>query len=182
MKAAFTDRVSGLILWIISLFLFQSWYSVNAQMLPGGVFGAEVWYIASDREVSENIFTDHSQYPLLIERCTNEEITSGLLNFNPSVFSESLCLSYRAPLESLYHKNIFVVAEPDDDVSNALFHSNLESFGSYIPPAGVYSENTFIIETHKGYLTGTSPFFESYQNAHVYYYDSRWERFGASAA
>lgn len=158
------------------LFLFSP-FCGNAQHRPGGVPGAEIWYVSDSQDIFNDIFPDRSDYPLLIERCPNhqEPITSGLLNFNHAISTEELCLQFRAPLEALYSKSIFIVAEPGgSDASYPMINSEVTE--SYVHSVnGLYSENAFVIETQEGFAAKTDVEFNSYENAHVYYYN--WNHF-----
>lgn len=146
------------------------------QNFPGGVYGADVWYKADAQDILDDYYEDYSGFPHLIERCPDEQglISSGLLNFNPALVATDLCLQFNAPLEKLFQKSIFVVAEPEDEESYPLLSSNIigDDFNEI---NGLLSENVFVIETKKGYAAKTESVFEPYQNAQVYFYS--WSAF-----
>ncbi|TYC18041.1 T9SS type A sorting domain-containing protein [Bizionia gelidisalsuginis] len=85
--------------------------SIKAQNYPGGVTGAEVWYMGDWEDINNSEFVNSAQTDIKIKRC-GEHFEKGLFNFNPSIFSEKLCLEYRAPLENSTGRNAFFVGEP----------------------------------------------------------------------
>lgn len=143
-----------------------------AQQLPGGVDGAEVWYIADGLDVN-NL---ENKIPGNIDIQSCGDLQLGLLNFNPSIYSEeSLCFKYRGPLESSSSKNIFIVSEPDDLIKSYPHIST--KFGNFpqAPPLDSLSRNTYVIETNKGYASRMGATFNQHQNANVYFYG--WNNF-----
>src|SRR5690554_2184723 len=158
------------IFWIL---LFP--FIVLGQNFPGGVYGAEVWYISDASDIENGHFENHASGDIDLTACDflppNGHSDLGYLNFNPAIDSETACFQYRAPLERSSDKNFFLVGEPMDiDESYPLISSKLGVFGEYIPPVEALSENTYIIETKQGYASRMATTFEQYQNAHVYFY------------
>src|SRR5690606_6226397 len=97
-----------------SLMLFFYILAINftsAQNYPGGVIGAEVWYMGNWEHVGNGEFQNSAQTDIKINKCGEAE--KDLFNFNPSIFSEKLCLEYIAPLENTTGRNVFFVGEPE---------------------------------------------------------------------
>tara|TARA_B100001063_G_scaffold217245_1_gene219645 strand:+ start:101283 stop:103910 length:2628 start_codon:yes stop_codon:yes gene_type:complete len=83
-----------------------------AQNYPGGVTGAEVWYIGNWDDMGSNEFINSAQTDIKINKCGEFEIEKSLFNFNPSIFTDKLCLEYMSPLENTTGRNVFFVGEP----------------------------------------------------------------------
>ncbi|MGG5487850.1 T9SS type A sorting domain-containing protein [Gaetbulibacter sp. PBL-D1] len=86
-------------------------YFINAQNQPGGVPGAEVWYISNWDNIENGVFPNSAQTDITINKCGETE--KSLFNFNPSIFVEKLCLEYIASLENTTGRNVFFVGEPE---------------------------------------------------------------------
>ncbi|GAA0749733.1 T9SS type A sorting domain-containing protein [Gaetbulibacter jejuensis] len=86
-------------------------YFINAQNQPGGVPGAEVWYISNWDNIENGVFPNSAQTDITINKCGETE--KSLFNFNPSIFAEKLCLEYIASLENTTGRNVFFVGEPE---------------------------------------------------------------------
>jgi hypothetical protein len=101
--------------------MFTYFIQVFSQIYPGGVTDAEVWFVSDLEQPSENFYRNLVQNDILIYKCSQEEafgnvvIENKLLNFNPSIYSENLCLRYTSSLENLTGKNNFFVEEPLDN-------------------------------------------------------------------
>src|SRR5690606_15510942 len=96
-------------LFLLSFIFFHT--SINAQNFPGGVTGAEVWYMGDWEDINNVVFLNSAQTDIKINKC-GEYYEKGLFNFNPSIFSEKLCIEYIAPLENTTGRNVFFVGEP----------------------------------------------------------------------
>lgn len=93
-------------------FLFF-WNTHNyAQQYPGGVLGAEVWYIADNDDIGSGYFENFAETQIVLEKCG--DCSKGLFNFNPTIVSDKLCLSYRTSIENSIGRNLFTVSEPID--------------------------------------------------------------------
>lgn len=150
-------------------------FTCFGQNYPGGVHGAEVWYIADAEDIIQNHFENHASTDISLSQCDtgshNGAENVGFLNFNPAVRSEKLCIEYRAALENSSDKSLFIVSEPKNtDDSYPLISTKLGVLNEYLPPLDALSENTYIIETNQGYASKMVSPFAQYQNAHVYYY------------
>ena len=99
-------------LYLVFIALLLCSKSSIAQNYPGGVTGAEVWYIVNEEDLSNNVYTNYAQEPITISPCGVFETT--LFNFNPSLDGK-ICLKYNAPIENSTGRNMFYVGEPDDN-------------------------------------------------------------------
>jgi len=95
---------------VLRFCLLFSFISVTAQHYPGGVTGAEVWYIADWEDSSNGVYKNSAQSSISINKCSEPD--KDLFNFNPSLFSETICLEYFASLENTTGRNAFFVGEP----------------------------------------------------------------------
>lgn len=95
---------------LLLCFLF-SFFSINSQNYPGGVTGAEVWYQGNWEDISQAEFFNSAQTDILIYKC-GEQYEKNLFNYNPSIFTEKLCLKYTTSLENFTGRNMFFVSEP----------------------------------------------------------------------
>jgi hypothetical protein len=94
----------------VFLCFLLTFFSNNAQNYPGGVTGSEVWYIADWKDINIGEFKNSAQTNVLLDKCG--EVETHLFNFNPSIFSDKLCLFYPTPLENSTGRNMFFVGEP----------------------------------------------------------------------
>ena len=83
---------------------------LNSQNHPGGVIGSEVWYIANIDGIDSGEYLNSAQTDILINKCNDHE--TDLFNFNPSIYTDKLCLNYYAPLENSTGRDVFFVGEP----------------------------------------------------------------------
>lgn len=79
---------------------------------PGGVPGAEAWYIATEFDNEVNSHSNHGTPHIAINTCGEKIGEPSLFNFNPSFLVENLCLKYKAHLENSTSRNVFFVGEP----------------------------------------------------------------------
>lgn len=158
----------------ISLFLSLVPLWMSAQQHPGGVAGAEVWYIANEFDIQYGHFTDHSQYPKDINPCGDSDIEKAYFNFNPSLFSENLCLVNRGSLERSLNRSMFIVSEPDEDPRDKVPYPhfgtqyNEHLFGSAYNDS--LSMNTYVLETVQGFGSRMVASFSQHQFANVHFY------------
>lgn len=104
---------------------------INAQNYPGGVTGAEVWYMGDWEGIENGEFANSAQTDIKITKCG--EAKKNLFNFNASIISEKLCLQYMAPLENTTGRNVFFVGEPNKleysfSHLGTLWRADLDSF------------------------------------------------------
>lgn len=158
----------------ISLFLSLVPLWMSAQQHPGGVAGAEVWYIANEFDIQYGHFTDHSQYPKDINPCGDSDIEKAYFNFNPSLFSENLCLVNRGSLERSLNRSMFIVSEPDENPRDKVPYPhfgtqyNEHLFGSAYNDS--LSMNTYVLETVQGFGSRMVASFSQHQFANVHFY------------
>jgi hypothetical protein len=99
-------------LFSIIILFFISYFNSNSQThFPGGVAGAEAWYMVNHEEMNQDIYLNSSQEHIKIISC-GEGFQKALFNFNSSIRTDKLCLMYRFPLENTVSRNIFFVGEP----------------------------------------------------------------------
>lgn len=93
-----------------------------AQFHPGGVPDSEVWFIADESDIINGNYTNNAGSGITINSCNQMQALPDLYNFNPSIFSENLCLQYRGILENSNGRDLFFVgeryAEPDENQSH----------------------------------------------------------------
>lgn len=144
-----------------------------SQQLPGGVSGVEIWYKVNEVDANNNNYFDSSPNQIEIQSCNElDGFELDLLNFNPSLAGDRLCLKYRAPLEHSLNRSMFIVTEPKDtkesyphiatDYNDTIKTSfNVDHTKNY---------NTYVIETKQGFGSRLTSDFSQHQNAHVYFY------------
>lgn len=107
---------------ISAIFCFIFSISFSQDYFPGGVSGAESWYIVDYEEIEAESLRNHSAAHIDIKRCYPEfYYEKTLFNFNPSMRVDKMCLYYIAPLENTTSRNVFFVGEhdePDKEHSN----------------------------------------------------------------
>ncbi len=97
-------------LYLPILFLCLSILSINGQHFPGGVTDAEVWYIADWEDLTSDAFENSALTDINLRNCG--VVNKELFNFNPSIYTDKLCLKYDAPLENTTGRDVFFVGEP----------------------------------------------------------------------
>ena len=156
-------------LYLIFIALLLCSKSSIAQNYPGGVTGAEVWYIVNEDDVENHIFSNSAQTGIPLFQC--ESFNTSLFNFNPSIYG-NICLSYNGSLENSTGRNVFFVGEPintEDTFSHlgTLWNSNL---GSILDPS-IIVENFFDVNNNNFFNNYISEAFTSNQNARVNFYN-----------
>jgi len=100
---------------LISLFFIN----VHAQLhFPGGVAGAETWYMVKHSDFDQQLFVNSSTDYITITSCNAAIGSKSLFNFNHSIAATQLCLKYNAALENTTSRNVFFVGEPKENTSN----------------------------------------------------------------
>lgn len=79
--------------FILPVFCFIFSISFSQDYFPGGVSGAESWYIVDYEEIEAESLRNHSAAHIEIKHCYNEFIhEKTLFNFNPSMRVEGIFL------------------------------------------------------------------------------------------
>jgi hypothetical protein len=155
---------------VFAFILMTSNFLISQQYFPGGVTGADVWYIANDNHIVTSVFEDIADNtPLKLDNCT-AFLQKSLFNFNPSFYSEALCFTYREKLENGTGKNIFFVSQPKDQtIPNS--HISTTWFHNIAAPSIV--RNFFDINSSNVNTLKTSEVFQGNKNANVNFYRIR---------
>ncbi|WP_339611362.1 hypothetical protein, partial [uncultured Planktosalinus sp.] len=167
--------IKNYLFFISFLLFFLNSQGQNSTIFPGGVNGAESWYIANEQDLNIGTFQNFSQRN--IQFTPYGVYDQKLLNFNPTLaLKESeFYLKYTAELESNSNRNLLIAVVPGN-LSNSypLFGT---SFNDHVPISYLdsLSRNTFVIETQQGYASSMNATFTEHQNAHVYNY--RWSNY-----
>lgn len=157
---------------IFSLFmLLQLCCSWSQDRFPGGVPGAEAWYIVNHSETSQSSFPNHADTAVKFTPCSDNAMTNNLFNFNHSVKASHLCITYNAPLEISTSRNIFFVGEPTQASTN---YSHLTT---YWRSGLTYSDTTsnitnrFDTSNQNVYISSKKLSYQSVNNANVNFYN-----------
>ncbi|MEM9547810.1 MAG: T9SS type A sorting domain-containing protein [Bacteroidota bacterium] len=153
---------------LLTCALFSS-FLVDAQIFPGGVTDAEVWYIADWDDLNNEVFHNFSQTDIEIESCGIT--TNNLFNFNSSISTDELCLMYTAPLENSTGRDVFFVGEP----SSALpIYSHLGTLWNTELDNTVHTDsiirNFFDVNNQNAIAQEISDHYLSDKNAHINFY------------
>lgn len=154
------------------LFLFCFYFSIHsivAQHFPGGVTDAEVWYIADWEDMSSEIFQNSALTDIQLKNCGT--VKKDLFNFNPSIYSDKLCLKYNAPLENTTGRDVFFVGEPYKNKAilshlGTLWRPNLTTETE----ADSLQRNFFDLNNKNAYSREIFDEFSSDKNANVNFY------------
>jgi hypothetical protein len=172
---------------IFTAFVLSFLYNSHAQdHFPGGVDGAEVWFIADHGNLSSGIFPNISEPYIRLIPCVPNIGQKDLFNFNHSIASSGLCLTYNAPLENATSRNVFFVGEPKQLNAN---YSHLTTgwrtdMSALILPAWD-NRYRFDLANKGAYSAGSHVTFNSNNNANVNFYhwnlyqsDKRFKSYG----
>lgn len=96
------------------LLLFLTVTVFSQEHFPGGVPGAEAWYMVNHSEIDQGIYMNYGYKPVRLKPCTEPLGNNQLFNFNHSVETDKLCLYYNAPMENTNARNVFFVGEIKD--------------------------------------------------------------------
>lgn len=157
---------------IILLYTITS-YSQNQRYFPGGVPGAEVWYVAdyADLALSPPIYRNNSYDYIKIQECQGHVASNGLFNFNHSIFADNLCLTYNAPLDNTTSRNVFFVGEPKLQENN---YSHLTTEWNSIlvglPQIGSLINKHFKLAYKDAYIDEEYLSYQSQNNANINFY------------
>lgn len=153
---------------------------------PGGVAGAEAWYIVDHTNLSQGVYPNLSEPYIRLTSCTPTLGNPFLFNFNHSLKTSGLCLTYNAPLEITTARNVFFVGEPQELTVN---YSHLTTgwrsdLSAIIQPAWL-NRYRFDLANKGAYIGENITSFESVTKANVNFYhwniyqsDKRFKSYG----
>lgn len=178
------------------LFLFIS-FNTNAQIppkLPGGVSGAEVWYIADHADLDLEQFKNDGTEPIEISSCNTSNLNNGLFNFNHSIdvggpdADNQLCLKYNAALENTISRNVFFVAElyKKQDIHYSYLTTDWNQILSGLPQVSSetirnrfdISMNTLYLDEHLGSYTSDNNASVNFYHWNIYNTDRKFKSYG----
>ena len=171
---------------ILLLLLFTT---VNAQeYFPGGVAGAEAWYIVNHNDFDQQLFRNSSLEYVRITSCNTDMGGKGLFNFNHSLTTSQLCLKYTSPLEASTSRNVFFVGEPKE---TAPIYSHLTTgwnlTAASLPVPGAIIKNRFDLANKNMYVDTQLITYQSDNNANINFYnwniyntDKKYKSYGYS--
>lgn len=157
------------------LFIFVSFfYNIQAQdYFPGGVTGAEAWYIVDYDDLTQQVFPNHALNYIKISN--NGDIgPKNLFNFNHSFTTDGLWLTYNTSLENTTSRNLFFVGEVDDTEPN--YSHFTTSWNPLIQNLPQVDDNTpirnrFDAATKRTYVDSVAAQYQSVNNANVNFYN-----------
>lgn len=145
---------------------------------PGGVAGAEAWYIVNHDQLSVDDYRNHASDFIKIKQC-GDPGSKILFNYNHSVDVSALCLTYNAPLESTTSRNVFFVSEV---ASTGWVYSNLttdwNSLLSGLPQVSTPIVNRFDNASQLSYVDNKGVNYPVNQLVSINFYN--WNVFQAS--
>jgi hypothetical protein len=152
------------------LILLSSVITSAQQYFPGGVSGAETWYIANYQELDLGLYPNKGYPYINILSCT-PDYGKTLVNFNHSIGTDKLCLTYNAPLEISTSRNIFFVGEPTNGTT-AFSHvtTNWNPALAALPQTANPIRNRFDIANQNIFVNGQFTTFQSISNANINFY------------
>lgn len=172
------------IFFLISFFqLCPGW---SQDHFPGGVAGAEVWYTVDHTSLSQSVYPNLAEPYIRLTSCTPTLGNPFLFNFNHSLNTSGLCLTYSAPLEITTARNVFFVGEPQELTVN---YSHLTTgwrsdLSAIIQPAWL-NRYRFDLANKGAYIGENITSFESVTKANVNFYhwniyqsDKRFKSYG----
>ncbi|RZL20403.1 MAG: T9SS type A sorting domain-containing protein [Pedobacter sp.] len=175
---------------LLHLIALCNLYNIYGQVhFPGGVTGAEVWYKANYQELNANTYINSSLSHVRIIPCPQFTATQALYNFNHSITTNQLCLTYDSPLEINTSRNIFFVGEKSlDDIDPVISRSNLTTSWSRNLGETVLADtvtNQFDLATLDSQAARQVASYQSVSSAYINFYnwniysiDKRFKSFG----
>lgn len=145
----------------------------SQQYFPGGVAGAEVWYKVDYISLAQGSYPNSGEPFIKLTSCTPNIGGQALFNFNHSIKTSGLCLTYNAPLESMTARNVFFVGEPQELTVN---YSHLTTnwradMSGIILPAWLHRYR-FDLANKGAYVNDNiTPLFNSVTKANVNFYN-----------
>lgn len=153
---------------ISSLFFFLNGFAQD--YYPGGISGAEAWYIIDYYDLDNQIHTNHSLKEIKIDACNYPLGEKSLFNFNHSVAAQNLCLFYNSPLENTTSRNVFFVGQQIDHNYNYshLMTKWAGNLGNLFPNDTV--RNRFDLSTNDAYFNKQLSSYTGINNANINFY------------
>lgn len=151
-------------------FLLLSSALFAQQLFPGGVPGAEAWYIANYDDLDQDLFPNTNGYPNVKFYACGTDYGQALVNFNHSIGTMALCISYNAPLEISTSRNIFFVGEPKNVPPYSHVSTSWNPALAALPQTDSIIRNRFDISNEKLYVNNLTSSFNSLDNANVNFY------------
>lgn len=157
---------------IIIVFILLLFSKINAQShFPGGVSGAEVWYIVDYHDLDNNLYPNQSASYRNIKSC-GVMGQKDLFNFNHSVNTAKLCLSYKAALENTTARNVFFVSEPKSgNLNMSHLTTGWNELLATLPQTDSITRNRFDLASLSSYIDNLSSSYQSVSNANVNFYN-----------
>lgn len=169
-------------IFIITLLNFAG-TAISQQHFPGGVPGAEAWYIAKEGDNESLHHPNHGTPHINIATCEEKIGEPYLFNFNPSFLAEKLCLMYKAPLENTNSRNVFFVGEPESNEN--MSHLTTAWNADLDPMPAPTVRNWFHISNDEALAEKQHSAYQSVNNANVNFYswnlyqtDRRFKSYG----
>ncbi|MEZ0006833.1 hypothetical protein ABH942_002210 [Flavobacterium sp. 28YEA47A] len=168
------------------LFFLFTITAFSQQYFPGGVAGAEAWYIVHHEQLDAQIFQNHSNAEIKILQCQPYGNNKGFFNFNPSIDAEQLCLSYNTALEITTARNIFFVGEPKENGTNfSHLTVNWNELLANLPQTDSLVKNRFDLAATNTYFNKrlvpyepTNPASISFYHWNMYQSDKKFKSYG----
>ncbi len=142
--------------------------SLTAQNFPGGVTGAEVWYIGDWGDVDTGVYENSAQTDIAIAPMEGLH-EKDLFNFNPSIYSKEGIMTYVAPLENSTGRNVFFVGEPVA-TNKAFSHIASDWESSSLVFKNPIIRNFFNFNTTNLSANEIAVDYNSNENAHINFY------------
>ncbi|KOS07576.1 hypothetical protein AM493_17155 [Flavobacterium akiainvivens] len=176
-------NLKKLLLFLTSFCYSLSW---SQQFFPGGVAGAETWYIVDYANLAQGQFPNLADPYIRLSSCTSSLGSEGLFNFNHSINTNLLCLTYNASLENTTSRNVFFVGEPKElNINYGHLTTNWRTdMSSIILPAWI-NRYRFDLANKGAYANNNSVAFNSVTKANINFYnwnvyqsDKRFKSYG----
>lgn len=163
------------------LFFLFSISAVAQSIFPGGVAGAEVWYIAKKADFTNNKFKNEGNKDIEISSCNSTTESGTLFNFNEALKAYELCLSYKAPLENTTARNVFFVGSVNNNITNYWHLTAVTS----LPQTDSLVTNRFELAADNTYFnkrlvsyTDTNTDFINFYHLNMYQTDRKFKSYG----
>jgi hypothetical protein len=169
--------------FFLCCFLFYNAWSQSH--FPGGVAGAEVWYVVDYNSFNMDLYPNQAGNYITIEPTQENDLSTSLFNFNHSLKGK-VSLGYQAPLEINTSRNIFFVGDVESDQYN-YSHVTTEwmPYLSSIALTDSIIKNRFDLSLKSAYINKKSALFQSTTTANVNFYhwnmydrDKRFKSYG----